>query len=198
MSRDYKLIFRGELAADQHLAVVRKRLGKLLKANDQTLDALFSGQAVVLRKSIDAAGAAKFQAAFKQAGARLRVQANFAAATASPASAPPSEALSSAGAEIEGSRGEQGWHLLPVGSLMLEVEERPSAVMATVDIDHLTLAEPGATLGSGGGPVAESPAIVPDFALAEPGALLVRGTAESVAPAPNTAHLELVPEPDQD
>ncbi|MEM1433603.1 MAG: hypothetical protein AAGG11_06075 [Pseudomonadota bacterium] len=73
MSEQFKLVFRGEIEDDQHQAVVRKRLGSLLKADDKTLAALFSGQAVVLRKAIDAAGAAKFQDAFKKAGARLRV-----------------------------------------------------------------------------------------------------------------------------
>ena len=177
MSAQYRLVFQGEVAADQHVAVVRKRLAKLLKADDATLKTLFSGQPVVLKKTIDAAGAAKFQMAFKQAGAKLRVQPLDGAQAAAPkkqtlaerlaaeqaandeAPAAAASALQEASREGSGEVGndaaaeagavdpETGWRLLPVGSYLLEVDEQPREVLNEVSVEHLTLAEPGARIG---------------------------------------------------
>ena len=74
MSELYRLVFRGEVAEGQHQAVVQKRLANVLKLSDEKVAQLFSASSVVLRQSVDAKTAAQFQAAFKQAGARLRVQ----------------------------------------------------------------------------------------------------------------------------
>lgn len=69
----YRLVFRGEVLADQHPSVVKKRLKELLKIDDERAAALFSGKAVVLRNDADTRTAARFQTAFKKSGARLRV-----------------------------------------------------------------------------------------------------------------------------
>jgi hypothetical protein len=69
----YRLVFRGEILADQHPAVVRKRLGEALRVGDEALERLFSGRNVVVRKEANAEDAARLQAAFKKAGCRLRV-----------------------------------------------------------------------------------------------------------------------------
>ena len=69
----YRLVFRGEVLPDQHPAVVRKRLQELLKIDAARAADLFSGKAVVLRRDADTKTAARFQGAFKKAGARLRV-----------------------------------------------------------------------------------------------------------------------------
>jgi hypothetical protein len=73
MEDRYRLVFRGELLDGQHRAVVKKKLGALLKVDGVRLDQLFAGEAVVVRREADTVTAARFQAAFKQAGARLRV-----------------------------------------------------------------------------------------------------------------------------
>ncbi len=69
----YRLVFRGELLEGQHAAVVRKKLGAAMKLDNDALDRLFSGRPVVVRKAADTQTAAKFQAVFKQSGARLRI-----------------------------------------------------------------------------------------------------------------------------
>lgn len=61
----YRLVFRGEVLADQHPSVVKKRLKELLKIDDERAAALFSGKAVVLRNDADTRTAARFQTAFK-------------------------------------------------------------------------------------------------------------------------------------
>jgi len=83
MDETYQLVFRGEIAEGQHRAVVRRRLAEALKLDDSQVDRLFSGAAVIVKKSADAKTAAAFQALFKKAGARLRIHAlGTAAATA--------------------------------------------------------------------------------------------------------------------
>jgi len=73
MEDRYRLVFRAELLDGQHRAVVKKKLGTLLKIDGARLDQLFAGDDVIVRREADTATAARFQAAFKQAGARLRV-----------------------------------------------------------------------------------------------------------------------------
>ena len=69
----YNLVFRGEVLEGQHQAVVAKRLAALLKMDPAKAGALFTGKPVVLKRNAPKAVAAKYQAAFKKAGARLRV-----------------------------------------------------------------------------------------------------------------------------
>ena len=90
----FHLVFRGEVLEGQHKAVVAKRVAALLKMPPEKAGALFSGKPVVLKRDAPKAVAAKYQAAFKKAGARLRVvpvegQAAAAAAPAQPAAAAP-------------------------------------------------------------------------------------------------------------
>lgn len=73
MSTRYKLLFRGQIAADQHMAVVRGRLQKMLKASDAQLELMFSGNPVTIKKDVDEAGAERYLDAFMQAGAKLEI-----------------------------------------------------------------------------------------------------------------------------
>ncbi len=73
MDERYRLVFRGEVLDGQHRAVVKRRLMESLKLNDGQLERMFSGSAVVLKRDVDAKMAARYQALFKKAGARLRV-----------------------------------------------------------------------------------------------------------------------------
>ncbi|MEM6708669.1 MAG: hypothetical protein AAF648_07775 [Pseudomonadota bacterium] len=190
MSESFRLVFQGEVAADQHVAVVRKRLAKLLKANDKTLDALFSGEAVVLRKAIDAAGAAKFQAAFKQVGARLRVQ-PLNAAVPKPVDAESAKSAErAAGEETPATTDDPAsrLRLLPVGSDLLEVHEQLPPAAQAVAVDHLTLAELGARLGPVVDMMADTERFLASaraFELAEVGATI--GAAASTDAAPVAA-----------
>ena len=69
----YNLVFRGEVLEGQHRAVVAKRLATLLKIDPGKAGTLFSGRAIVLKRNASKAVAAKYQAAFRKAGARLRI-----------------------------------------------------------------------------------------------------------------------------
>ena len=122
MSDQYRLVFAGEVLEGQHPAVVKKRLATILKLTDERMDLLFAGKPVVIKKIVDKQAAARYQAAFKKAGARLRVL-----PLAQPADTAPADAVSRAhGAPAEdaaprqaGATGPGGLQVLPVGADVL-------------------------------------------------------------------------------
>lgn len=152
MQDRYRLVFRGEMLEGQHAAVVKKRLGVALKLDDARVATLFGGGPVVIKRDADSATAARFQALFKKAGARLRVV--------------PVEGQAERKAEVP----RADLSLRAVGTDLVDAEERPAQQSVRVGVDHLSLAAPGATLG------VQRPierVVAPDtsrFTLAAPGA----------------------------
>ncbi len=134
MEDRYRLVFRGETLDGQHTAVVKKRLRAALGLDDARLIALFAGEPVVVKRDADTKTAARYQAVFKKAGARLRVVpiAGAARSTPSPAAGEDATTLS----------------LRPPGGDLIDAAERPTPHSVQVEIGHLSLAAPGATLGS--------------------------------------------------
>jgi len=134
----YRLVFRGEVIEGQHPAVVRKRLAMALKLDDARVQSLFTGNPVVIRKTADQETAARFQAVFKKAGARLRVQ-PVAAEDAGTYQAPAGGA-SIASAETAASEGSpEEWVVLPAGSYVLEPDERAPFIPRVIDTSHFAL-----------------------------------------------------------
>ena len=85
----YDLLFQGECLPGADPQHVQRDLGQLLKLDAERLQQMFSGRTVVVRRAVDRDSAARFQQAFKQAGARLRVVPLAAAPlTAAPGIAP--------------------------------------------------------------------------------------------------------------
>lgn len=190
MSEEYRLVFDGELLNGQHPAVVRKKLGELLKLSEGQLEKLLSGDRVVIKKSVDEATAARYLGAFRQAGAKLRVQeltdagagdAPGASATHAGAAAPDTPAGPTDPAPAADDR--SGLTLSPAGADLLAQSERAPAPPSEVDTSHLSLAEPGAVLGTAVPADAPLETLDIDFDLAEPGALLIEPR-ERTAPAP--------------
>lgn len=70
--RRYDIQFSGELAEGTDAAVARERLRDLFKLSPDALDRLFSGRPAVIKRDLDEAGAARYRAAFREAGALLR------------------------------------------------------------------------------------------------------------------------------
>lgn len=206
MSERYRLLFRGEVLDGQHPAVVRKRLGEGGRFDADQLDKLFSGKPVVLKRDADAATAARLQALFRSAGARLRVL--------------PLEDLSDGAADAGSAAGSAAatapdWEILPAGSDLLRAEERDAPqplqidtgglslapegpvvkavrpVPAAPDVSHLSVAEPGTRLGEGG--AAPHAAVeAPVYELAPAGADLSPRRPSGPPPAaPDISHLRL-------
>ncbi len=146
MSETYKLVYRGEVLEGQHPAVVRRRLGESAGIADEALDKLFSGKPVVLKQEADTATAARLQAVFKKAGARLRVLPSETGNDPAPPSAgkgaPPRAARTRPpGAEATGTEPEaaEGFELFPAGSPLLRDSERNPFEPRDVDTSGLSL-----------------------------------------------------------
>jgi len=174
MSERFRLVFRGEVLEGQQKAAVKQRLGATLKVDGERLDAMFTGKAVVIRKDADTDTAARFQIAFKRAGARLRVLPVATEAEARATHAPEQPVrtpVESAATDAPG-----GFRLAPVGALLVDPSPPPSP--PAVDTSRFTLASPGALLGA---PV-EVAAVVPDVShltIAAPGTTLGEPSAVS-------------------
>ena len=153
MEERYRLVFRGEVLDGQHAAVVKKKLAQALGIKEEAkVEHLFSGKAVVIRKDSDTKTAAKFQAAFKNSGARLRVM----PVVLSMEELEAKEAADQAKAEQDRLERERAaalaampnqadfddtsaWALMPAGSPVLADEEREEVEPAEVATDHLRL-----------------------------------------------------------
>ncbi|MGI9324976.1 MAG: hypothetical protein ACR2PZ_07140 [Pseudomonadales bacterium] len=198
MSDNYRLVFRGEVGEGQHPAVVKKRLAKVLKLEADKVEKLFTGSTVVLRRSVDATTAARYQAAFKEAGARLRVQpireesetpAPVGASDASASQAETSDEVaattpaSDVAAGTDAAETEYGFRLLPVGSYILEVHERLPPVEANIAIGHLALADTSTPSGSEDSTDPDAVTVdVDHLSVADAGATLGSDTDASAAP----------------
>lgn len=73
--QQFEIAFSGEILPGAQLEQVKAAIARLFQADDALLARLFSGQRVVIKHSVDAAAAGKYQAAFQRAGARLDVRA---------------------------------------------------------------------------------------------------------------------------
>lgn len=65
----YEIVFRGKLVAGHDEAQVKANMGKLFKAGPETIDKLFAGGRVVLKKNLDRDTAYKYRDILKKAGA---------------------------------------------------------------------------------------------------------------------------------
>ena len=157
---------------------------------------MFSGRTVILKKSVDRATAAQYQAVFRKAGARLRVVPVRAEVSTPPAVAPlrseaagrvslaerlaaehgaaappPSNpAVGTAAAQVTVEVPE--YQLAPPGADVLTEDERRRVEVPDIDVSALTVAEPGERLAE----EAPAPEVVIDtstLSVAEPGATIV-------------------------
>jgi hypothetical protein len=147
MLERYRLVFRGELLDGEQKSSVKRRLGAALKVDGERLDAMFTGKAVVIRKEADTDTAARFQIAFKRAGARLRVLPVAIDAAAPITEVPTGVSAAPARTPVEsaGADDPSGLRLAPAGALLIEPSRTSSP--PAVDTSHLALASPGALLG---------------------------------------------------
>jgi len=140
MSERYRLVFRGEVLEGQHKAVVKQRLGAALKVEGERLDAMFTGKAVTIRKDADTDTAARFQIAFKRAGARLRVM-----PVADELEQVPESVSKPAPSQRPAATDDGTFKLAPPGALM--ADPAPPTRQPDVDLSQFTLAAAGTVLG---------------------------------------------------
>jgi hypothetical protein len=140
MSERYRLVFCGEVLEGQHKAVVKQRLGVALKVEGERLDAMFTGKPVTIRKDADTDTAARFQIAFKRAGARLRVM-----PVTDELEQIPESVSKPAPAQQPAAKNDGAFKLAPPGALM--ADPAPPARQRDVDLSQFTLAAAGTVLG---------------------------------------------------
>lgn len=71
--QQFEIAFSGQVLPDAQLEQVKVAIARMFQADEVLLARLFSGQRMVIKQSVDAAVAAKYQAAFQRAGAVLEV-----------------------------------------------------------------------------------------------------------------------------
>lgn len=123
----YDLEFAGETLPGFDEEAVRRAVGALFKADERTLERLFSGDRLRIKQDCDEATAQRFEAALQRAGAKsYRV--------IHPRTGNPDEASDG-----------PDWSLAPAGSIIPGIP-RPTGEMP--DVSALSLAPVGVTLGN--------------------------------------------------
>lgn len=177
-SERYDIAFAGECLDGHALADVRAGVAKLFKADESTLNRLFSGTSQRIKRNCDKATALKYQKAMNAIGARVTISGVSSAATESQQAAEVSKDSGANSKSVSdtptdrGSPESQGsaLELAPAGTEVLRAEERQAVQEATINTAHLSIADTGTTLSD---PVQPLPSVsVPDFEIADVGATL--------------------------
>ena len=217
MATGYNVYFSGQVLAGEEPAEVRRRLGQLFKADEATLDKLFSGKAQLVKRNCDKATALKYKQAMEQAGAAPLIKA-IAAEPAAAEQAPAAKltaaqriamlanapdvgrpdadrqtAENRVQAATTGDTQRGTFGILPAGSDVLRPEERQGPASPAVTAPDLEVGAGGERLSAV--PPAAPPAPDTSHPSAAPvGATLptLPATAEPVSP--DTSALHLAPE----
>lgn len=185
----YDIAFAGECLAGHDASAVREALGVLFKADDATLDRLFSGKRQSIKRLCDKATALKYQKSLAKAGAKAIVTRASSVTPQSPTAAP-----SSTSPEADTSNAGDSFALLPGGSDILRPDERTQQQDTEVDLSHLSLAEAGDRLSAEtDADNIGTPILAPDFDVAEAGARMAAPSEDRSIAAPDTSALDLAP-----
>ena len=72
-AQQFHIVFKGELVKGASAEQVQNNLAKLFKAEPAKLNHLFAGKAVIIKKGLDRAGADKYEAVLRRAGAVVEI-----------------------------------------------------------------------------------------------------------------------------
>jgi hypothetical protein len=216
----YNIYYSGELLEGQQLDQVRAKLAALFKANDATLDKLFSGNPQLVKRGCDKPTALKYKQAMENAGAKPLIKAVEVAsaheATPAPkpakqqtaaeriaalASAPDIGAYGDSQASIEPAtnaansapEGDSGLNLSPQGTEVLKPDERSEQIVADIDTSALDLDAASQRLSE----EAPSPPPAPDtshLAMSEAGESIPNLVTNQATTVPDSETLDLSPQ----
>lgn len=202
MDETYRLMFRGEVLDDQHPAVVRKRLSEALKLTHAQAEKLFAGGSVVIKQRADVKTAARYQAIFKRAGARLRVlpvEADMAAPqqVAAPTARPRDPADAAPGVALTAAPGglprppidAPDYSLAELGTNMAEPRAAPVSNLE-VDFELAEVGEPIPNLKRETAVTVDLDAV--NFEVAEVGSDMGQRRVDEAVTVPDISHLQLV------
>ncbi len=74
MNKKYNIVFYGKINLGWDIEVVKKNLSGLVKKDAKSIDLLFSGKPIVIKKNIDRQTADKFKTIFEKTGALCEIQ----------------------------------------------------------------------------------------------------------------------------
>ena len=193
MDTRYDVMFAGELLDGQDEATVRRNLGRLFKAGEQTLDKLFSGKPQLLKRDCDADVASKYRDAIERAGGKPIIR-------QVPRNTPSDLTLAPPGRDVlrpEERSATPSAVSEPPSLDVAEVGARLAAPTAPAppapDTSHLTLGEVGETIPTLERNSAVAP--IPDsgLSLAEPGSDLLESSSRPAAREVDVSGISLAP-----
>ncbi|MFT7409875.1 MAG: hypothetical protein ACI9EX_000455 [Oleispira sp.] len=214
----YDVYFRGEIVLGADEIVVKAAIAKIFNVDDAKLIQLFSGKVNTIKKSVDKATAAKYQHAFKKAGAKVVITAAKVDSRSSISESKILAAqLSKAPSSVSQST-EVNWDVLPIGSDLLTSVERCNTPDANIDTRaikmlspffetenpertvplapdtrHLSIAAVGEDMNPNrAGPLPSLELDLSGFSVSEVGAPLTDKKEKKTPLAPNTDHIKLV------
>lgn len=170
----FDLVFSGELIEGHDADGVRRNLQTLFRSDEAAIARLFSGKPVIIKKGLDEASAARYQAALRKAGARCELRS---------AANPPLQAPEPAGDLASAT-------VLPPGSIL---PQPPVMAPPEFSFTGLSVAASGETLVDP--PAAVTPQL-PDLTgleVAPVGEDLVTPAETMPAPLPDISGITLAP-----
>ena len=177
----YDIYFRGEILPGADAAQVKSAIAQIFKADAAKLATLFSGKVNTIKKSVDKATAAKYQQAFKKAGAKAVItlakeeQSAEIPATAPVAAQQETAPLSELSPEssskpdstadsapdstpaIKQAIADANWDVLPSGSDLLKPDERRDIPDVDIDTSSIKVVSPFAEIEVENKPIPPAP-----------------------------------------
>ena len=188
----YDIYFRGEILPGADAAQVKSAIAQIFNADAAKLAILFSGKVNTIKKSVDKATAAKYQQAFKKAGAKAVITLTKEAHSSEVSAAAPAHAQQESAPSSEPSNEpvvKQGitdanWDVLPSGSDLLKPDERRDIPSVDIDTSSIKVVSPFAEIEVENKPIPPAP---------DTSHISVADVGEDMNPnkTPSTADLEL-------
>ena len=160
----YDIYFRGEILPGADAAQVKSAIAQIFKADAAKLAILFSGKVNTIKKSVDKATAAKYQQAFKKAGAKAvitlakQVQSSeppAAPVTAQQENVPPSKPDNTPA--VKQAIADANWDVLPSGSDLIKPDERRDIPDVDIDTSSIKVVSPFAEIEVENKPIPPAP-----------------------------------------
>lgn len=134
--RRFDILFDGSVINGHNIADVKSNLKVLFKLDDSSIDKLFSGKPIAIKKNLDRQSATQYQTALTQAGAKIQLVLHR---PATEAPTPSKTAPQAEPGQLSNESNDTSLSLLPVGSDLLAQSEKPQATAANINVDHITI-----------------------------------------------------------
>lgn len=134
----YSVIFRGDLVPGFTAADVKANMAQLFKAGPETVEKLFSGRPLAIKKGLPKAKAEQLQATLAKLGAQAALKAEGEVTAPPPPAAEPEPAAEAPAAQPASSGGGD-WGLAPMEGNLVKEHEREKKKAVQVSVDHLSL-----------------------------------------------------------